>query len=286
MSTEQQLPPPDRRLVRAARSLYHNQQAKEIVEARIERASEAITSYLGLSGLVAARFGMFDVALVDGQLQIAKLPGHDAEQLVLPEIDNAGPGVAGDHDDIAEQPAGIVRPAAYDAIATPAPELYTPDDVEMLLLLRRFVSDLSRRYEARTERPVEETIVVSAPVDVYNFLAPEMAHLDQEQLRVLNLTIKGRILSAPLIYQGTVNSTQVRVAEVFRQAVIENAPHIIVAHNHPSGDPAPSQDDIAVTRQIIQTGKLLDVAVLDHVIIGERGFVSMSEQGVVSFDRR
>lgn len=286
MSTEQQLPPPDKRLVRAARSLYHNQQAREIVEARIERASEAITSYLGLSGLVGARFGMFDVALVDGQVQITKLPGHDAEQLVLPEIDNAGLGVAGDHDAVAEQPTELVLPTTYGAIAVPAPELYTPDDVEMLLLLRRFVSDLSRHYEARTERPVEEAIVVSAPVDVYNFLAPEMAHLDQEQLRVLNLTIKGRILSVPLIYQGTVNATQVRVAEVFRQAVIENAPHIIVAHNHPSGDPAPSQDDIAVTRQIIQTGKLLDVAVLDHVIIGDRGFVSMSEQGVVSFDRR
>lgn len=286
MSTEQRLPPPDKRLVRAARSLYHNQQAREIVEARIERASEALTSYLGLSGLVGARFGLFDVALVDGQLQVAKLPGYDAEQLALPEIDNTGPGVVGDPDAVAEQLAEIATPAAYGALATPAPEMYNPDDVEMLLLLRRFVSDLSRHYEARTARPAEDAVVVSTPADVYHFLAPEMAHLTQEQLRVLNLTIKGRVLSAPLIYQGTASSTQVRVAEVFRHAVIENAPHIIVAHNHPSGDPSPSQDDIAITRQIVQTGKLLDVVVLDHVIIGTHGFTSMSEQGVVSFDRR
>jgi DNA repair protein RadC len=286
MSTEQRLPLPDKHLVRAARSLHHNREAKELAEARIERASDALVSYLGLCGLATARFGLFDVALVDGQVQVTKLPGQDAEQLALPEMNDTGPGVAGDPDAVAEQLAEIDTPATYDALAAPAPELYSPDDVEMLQLLRRFVSDLSRHYETRTTRPAKEAIVVSTPIDVYRFLAPEMAHLTQEQLRVLNLTIKGRVLSAPLIYQGTASSTQVRVAEVFRQAVIENAPHIIVAHNHPSGDPSPSQDDIAITRQIVQTGKLLDVVVLDHVIIGAHGFFSLSEHGTVPFDRR
>jgi DNA repair protein RadC len=82
------------------------------------------------------------------------------------------------------------------------------------------------------------------------------------------------------LYQGSVNSSQVRVGEVFRQAVIDNSSGIIVAHNHPSGDNTPSPDDVAVTRAIVQAGKLLDIEVLDHLVISKGHFVSLKERGL------
>ena len=82
------------------------------------------------------------------------------------------------------------------------------------------------------------------------------------------------------LYRGSVNTSQVRVAEIFRQAIIENAPALVLAHNHPSGDISPSPDDIAVTRAIVEAGKLLDVQVLDHLVIGQGGFASLKERGL------
>jgi DNA repair protein RadC len=108
-----------------------------------------------------------------------------------------------------------------------------------------------------------------------------MAALEQEQLRTLNLNTKNRILSAPMIYQGTLDSTHVRIAEVFRPALIDNAAALIVAHNHPSGDTTPSPEDVQLTRQLIEAGRLLDINVLDHIIIGREGFASLREQGLV-----
>ena len=82
------------------------------------------------------------------------------------------------------------------------------------------------------------------------------------------------------VYKGSVNSSQVRVGEIFKVAVRRNAPSIIVAHNHPSGDPTPSPDDVAVTRALVQAGKLLSVEVLDHLVIGQGRFVSLKERGL------
>jgi DNA repair protein RadC len=84
------------------------------------------------------------------------------------------------------------------------------------------------------------------------------------------------------LYQGSVNTSQVRVAEVFKQAILDNSPSIVVAHNHPSGDPTPSPDDVAVTRELVKAGELMEVKVLDHLIIGHGPgrFVSMKERGL------
>ena len=97
---------------------------------------------------------------------------------------------------------------------------------------------------------------------------------------VVNLDTRNRVKSLVLLYKGSVNASQVRVGEVFRQAILENAPAIIVAHNHPSGEPTPSPDDVAVTRSIVQAGKLLDIDVLDHLIICQGSFVSLKERGL------
>jgi DNA repair protein RadC len=83
-----------------------------------------------------------------------------------------------------------------------------------------------------------------------------------------------------MVYRGSLSQSQVRVGELFKSAIRANAAAVIIIHNHPSGDPTPSPDDVAVTRQIIQAGKLLDVDVLDHLVIGRGRFVSLKERGL------
>ena len=126
----------------------------------------------------------------------------------------------------------------------------------------------------------EERAVVRSPQDVANLLMAEMAFLDQEQLRVVLLNTKNHVISIAEVYRGSVSTSLIRTSEVFREAVRENCPAIIVVHNHPSGDPTPSPDDIQVTEQIVAAGRALDIEVLDHLIIGEQRFVSLKEQGV------
>jgi DNA repair protein RadC len=137
--------------------------------------------------------------------------------------------------------------------------------------------ELGRRLtlESPEERPA-----VGSPADAAALVMYEMAALEQEHLRVILLDIRNRVLEVVEVYRGSVNSAQVRVGEVFKAAVRRNAPALIVVHNHPSGDPTPSPDDVAVTRAIIQAGKLLDVDVLDHLIIAGGRFVSLKERGL------
>ena len=120
----------------------------------------------------------------------------------------------------------------------------------------------------------------TAPPMPCDLLVPFLGRLDHEELWVLNLDTRNRVMNLIKLYQGSVNSSQVRVGEVFRQAITDNAPAIIVAHNHPSGDPSPSPDDVTVTRAIVQAGKLLDIDVLDHLVIGAERFVSLKERGL------
>ena len=130
-------------------------------------------------------------------------------------------------------------------------------------------------YSRPTERPC-----IHSPQDAYHIIQPFLQHLDHEQLWVLVLDTRNRVMSLVALYKGSVNSSQVRVAEVFRQAILENAPAIILAHNHPSGDPTPSPDDIAITRAIKEAGDLLDIQILDHLVIGLGRFVSLKERGL------
>ena len=126
----------------------------------------------------------------------------------------------------------------------------------------------------------EERAVVRTPQDVANLLMAEMGFLDQEQLRVVLLTSKNQVISISEVYKGNVNTSLIRPSELFREAVRENCPAIIVVHNHPSGDPDPSPEDIAVTKQIVAAGRVLDIEVLDHMIIGGKRYVSLKERGV------
>lgn len=137
--------------------------------------------------------------------------------------------------------------------------------------------ELARRLSAAQpqERPQ-----IKSPEDVYLLLGSEMADLDQEQLRVLLLDTKNRVIRTATVYQGSVNSAQVRVAELFRDAVRANAPSIILVHNHPSGDPEPSRADAQITREAARVGDLLGVEVIDHIVIGDRQFRSLRREGM------
>ncbi len=134
---------------------------------------------------------------------------------------------------------------------------------------------------AATLRP-DERPQVKSPGDAANLLMGDMAYFQQEHLRVLILDTRNYVVNnwRNSLYKGTLNSSVVRVAEVFREAIRCNAAAIIIAHNHPSGDPTPSPEDIRVTRQIRQAGELLDIELLDHLVIGAQRHVSMKERGL------
>ena len=126
----------------------------------------------------------------------------------------------------------------------------------------------------------DERPQITSPADAANLLMPEMGLLEQEHLRTLLLDTKHHVLASPTVYVGNVNTSVIRVGELFREAVRLNCAAMIVAHNHPSGDPTPSPDDVRVTEQIVQAGRLLDIEVLDHLIIGRQRYVSLKERGL------
>jgi DNA repair protein RadC len=126
----------------------------------------------------------------------------------------------------------------------------------------------------------EDRPQVRSPEDAANLILLEMTFLEQEHLRVILLDTKNYVQSINTVYQGNVNTALIRVSEVFREAVRSNAPSLIVAHNHPSGDPTPSPEDVHVTEQIVKAGNLLDIDVLDHLIIGGQRYISLKERGL------
>ncbi len=126
---------------------------------------------------------------------------------------------------------------------------------------------------------------VRSPGDVANLLIDQMSALPQEHLKVVLLNTKNQVIAANDVYKGSLNASAVRVGEVFRDAIRENSAAVILVHNHPSGDPTPSPEDVQVTRQFIEAGDLLDVEVLDHLVIGQRGHAN-AQQGWVSLKER
>ena len=121
---------------------------------------------------------------------------------------------------------------------------------------------------------------VKSPADVAQLCMTEMLALDQEELWVAALDTKNRLLKLDKVYRGSVNSAQIRVGEVYKEALRLNATSIIVVHNHPTSDPTPSPEDILVTKQIVEAGKLLDVEALDHLIVAGNRYVSLRERGL------
>lgn len=123
--------------------------------------------------------------------------------------------------------------------------------------------------------------VIRCPGDVAHLIMEEMRYLDREHFRALCLNTKNQVLSIELISIGSLNSSLVHPRELFKTAIKKSAASLILVHNHPSGDPTPSQDDINVTRRLIEVGKLIGIEVLDHVVIGEGSFISLKEKAMI-----
>jgi len=121
---------------------------------------------------------------------------------------------------------------------------------------------------------------IHSPADVAGLLMMEMQLLEKEELRVVLLNTKNVVQDIVTVYVGSLNTAVVRIAEVFRPAIRANSASIIVLHNHPSGDPTPSPEDVRVTEKIVETGRLLNIDLLDHIVIGQNRFVSMKERGL------
>jgi len=126
----------------------------------------------------------------------------------------------------------------------------------------------------------DQRTVIRSPQDVYSLLGAEMSLLEAEHLKALLLNVRNQVMAVRDVYHGSVHSAVVRVAEVFRDAVRENCPNLIVVHNHPSGDPSPSSDDVALTKQLWEAGRLLGIDLLDHIVIAKGGTASLREMAL------
>jgi DNA repair protein RadC len=128
--------------------------------------------------------------------------------------------------------------------------------------------------------PPTERLCIKSPADAAHLLLADMSALEQEELRTIIVDSKNQVLKIHTVYVGSLNTAVVRIAEVFREAIRLNAAALIVAHNHPSGDVSPSPEDVHVTRQLVEAGKLLGVDVLDHLVLGNQCWLSLKERGL------
>jgi DNA repair protein RadC len=138
---------------------------------------------------------------------------------------------------------------------------------------RRLLADWpAGRWTVRSARDVADRLVL------------QMGRLEREELRAVILNSKNAVLRVTTVYQGNLSSSLVRVGELFRDAVRLNAAGLILVHNHPSGDPTPSPDDLHLTAEALAAGRLLDIDLLDHVVVGHDAWISLRDRGV-AFDR-
>lgn len=123
--------------------------------------------------------------------------------------------------------------------------------------------------------------IVSSPMDVFKLLAPEMKYLDREHFKALLLNTKLQLIQVVTVSVGGLDKTLIHPRELFKDAIKLSASCIILAHNHPSGMPQPSQEDIGITKRLIEAGKIIGIEILDHIIVGGSSFKSLKEMGII-----
>ncbi|MCA1031918.1 DNA repair protein RadC [Bacillus timonensis] len=127
----------------------------------------------------------------------------------------------------------------------------------------------------------EDRYVIRSPEDAANYVMEDMRFLSQEHFVCLYLNTKNQVLHRQTIFIGSLNASIVHPREVYKEAFRRSAASIICIHNHPSGDPSPSREDIEVTKRLVECGKIIGIELLDHLIIGEHKYVSLKEKGYV-----
>ncbi len=135
--------------------------------------------------------------------------------------------------------------------------------------------ELSKRLNRAVDN---ERTIIRGPGDVANYLMSELRYLKQEIFKIILLDTKSQIIAAPVISKGGLSSSIVHPREVFKEAIRRSSAAIILAHNHPSGIPEPSEDDIKITRRLIKSGEIIGIEVLDHIVIGDGKFLSLKEK--------
>ncbi|AKB28540.1 DNA repair protein RadC [Methanosarcina siciliae T4/M] len=140
------------------------------------------------------------------------------------------------------------------------------------------VFELARRLEIFVEEPKRK---ICSPKDVYSLMYPRMREQKKEKFITLYLDTKNQILKEEVVSIGSLNASIVHPREVFKSALLESSASVIMVHNHPSGDPSPSREDIMVTEKLVEGGKLLGIDILDHIIIGDGRYVSLKDEGFV-----
>lgn len=138
--------------------------------------------------------------------------------------------------------------------------------------------ELGRRV---AEQQVDDRAVIRNPEDAVGLVMEEMRNLDREQFRALLLNTKHQLIGREIISIGTLNSSMVHPRELFKNAIKRSAAAMILVHNHPSGDPAPSQEDIGITKRLLEAGGIIGIEILDHLIVGDNRFVSLKARGLM-----
>lgn len=135
--------------------------------------------------------------------------------------------------------------------------------------------ELGRRFFSKTKE-----VYIKNPEDVFRYLQ-DMRNLNKEHFRGLYLDVKNKIIHDEIISIGTLDANLIHPRDVFHPAINKFSAGIILAHNHPSGDPTPSKEDIELTKRLVEIGKIMDIEILDHIIIGQNGFKSLKEEGII-----
>ncbi len=138
--------------------------------------------------------------------------------------------------------------------------------------------ELGRRLSAGQTRPRQ---VIKSPADVHELVRERFRYCDREHFKAVFLNTKHHVITVETVSVGSLNSSIVHPRELFKNSIKRSAAALILAHNHPSGDPTPSAEDIEITRRLVEAGNIIGIQVLDHIIIGDHGYVSLKEQGVM-----
>lgn len=138
--------------------------------------------------------------------------------------------------------------------------------------------EIGRRLSCEVSGPRQ---VINCPTDIYELLKERMRYYDREHFQAVFLNTKHHVLAVETISVGSLNSSIVHPRELFKNSIKRSAAALVIAHNHPSGDPSPSAEDIAITRRLVEAGNIIGIQLLDHIIIGESSFVSLKEQGII-----
>lgn len=166
------------------------------------------------------------------------------------------------------------------AIQLPFPEFDSRLELRKRIALLRLPTVRVKLQEVSATQYTPEQLIIKSPADAYQILRPVLSGLDREYLVVLGLDTRNRVIGIHEAVMGNGSSANIDVGQLFRAAILQAAMALIVAHNHPSGDPSPSPEDVRVTKALVEAGKLLDIELLDHMIIGDGRYVSLKERGL------